>query len=182
MKNIYLIKQDPNSSKEDVVWVQMGRKEFGAFIQSDAANGRCFARLPKDDDEAPNIIYETDKESYADWRVEKRHFQYLRDCEIEKGYELISYDALGPETELSAEGSITDISVDAEVEALHQVDLEILSMALKELSEEEYQLIHALYLMEKPMTVRELGKQLGVHFTTVSKRTRKVLEKLKKFF
>ena len=79
MKNIYLIKQNPDSKKSDIVWIEMNREEFQAFIHSDNAVGRYFARLRKSDDETQNIIYETDEKSYAKWRIEKRHFQYRKE-------------------------------------------------------------------------------------------------------
>ena len=65
---------------------------------------------------------------------------------------------------------------------LRQFDLETLRRALDTLTEDEYALICALYLQDKPMTERDYAKAIGVPRTTLEYRKMLVLQKLKKFF
>lgn len=179
MKNIYLVKENPKAEKESVKWIEMTRAEFGVFIKSKAAEGRFFARLPKDlGQEGDNIIYEVSKEQYVEWRAEKRHVQYLRDLESEMGYKIVSYSKTSSEDNY-CEDQIESNGYDLLSEIISDLEIESLQQVLRNLSKDEYQLIKDLYLLEKPLTVRELGEKNGVHFVTISKRKNRILAKIK---
>ena len=114
-------------------------------------------------------------------RYERRE-QYVADVANTWGYEVLSLDY-----EETADGEmlsevVADEDVNVEKEAFLQIDLETLRKALDTLTEEEYALICALYLQDKPMTLQQYALQIGVHFTTVDYRRKCIFKKIKSFF
>ena len=73
-------------------------------------------------------------------------------------------------------------SIDVEKSVLHNLELETLRLALSKLSEEEMELINALYFCEEPVTERELAEMFNISQPAVHKRKMAVLSKLKNFF
>lgn len=71
------------------------------------------------------------------------------------------------------EQAVEDIVMD-------KATLLILQEALKELDEEEREIIKGLYHDE--LTTRETGKRINKSHVTVGKKNKKILEKLKKYF
>lgn len=180
MKNIYLIKQNPDSKKSDIVWIEMNREEFQAFIHSDNAVGRYFARLRKSDDETQNIIYETDEKSYAKWRIEKRHFQYLRDSESAKKYTVVSYDAIDPNSEISREELLAD-DYDLLEAVIKKLQIEQLRKSFGMLKDDEKWLLTELYLLPKSKKERQLSHETGIPQKTLNDRKKRALEKLRQY-
>ena len=69
-----------------------------------------------------------------------------------------------------------------EDDVLRQLDLETLRRALDTLTEDEYALICALYLQDKPMTEREFSRKTGIPQKPLNARKARILKKLKSFF
>ncbi len=180
MNNIYLVKENPICRETDIKWIEMDQRSFLDFIHSPAAAGRYFVRLPRDlSGEGPNVIYETDFETYLAWRKEKRHIQYLRDCESESGYQLISYNAIDPTEDCYGEELIHDES-DVFEEALQVINNELLRKLWKLLSDDEQWLLTELVI--KGRTDRALSAETGIHHGTLNYRKRAILKKLRKYF
>lgn len=75
---------------------------------------------------------------------------------------------------------IEDTAIDIESTAIHRIELEKLYQAVQSLSEEEQEFVARLY-SKNPMTVRDLSKELNIHYSTVSRKHTAILRKLKKF-
>ncbi|CDC76889.1 putative uncharacterized protein [Candidatus Colimorpha enterica] len=101
----------------------------------------------------------------------------------ESGYITVSFDYFETEDGTSTGDEVIPNDEDSiENDVLRQFDLETLRRALDTLTEDEYALICALFLQDKPMTEREYAKSIGVPRTTLEHRKKLVLQKLKKVF
>ena len=74
---------------------------------------------------------------------------------------------------------IEDTAIDIESTAIHRIELEKLYQAVQSLSEEEQELVARLY-SKNPMTVRDLSKELNIHYSTISRKHTAILRKLKR--
>lgn len=74
---------------------------------------------------------------------------------------------------------LPDENVDIDFEVSRRIEVEQLNNALLQLNDDEYKLIKALFFEQK--TLREYGKVVGKHYTTIYSNRDKILEKLKKF-
>lgn len=75
---------------------------------------------------------------------------------------------------------IEDTAIDIESAAIHRIELEKLYQAVQSLSEEEQELVARLY-SKKPSTIIDLSKEWNVHYSTISRKHKAVLRKLKNF-
>ena len=67
-------------------------------------------------------------------------------------------------------------------EIAHKADICKLQQALRSLSDDEYELINALYLSEIRMSVRAYAKSQGVSHTAIVKRKNEIFEKIRNYF
>lgn len=152
------------------------------FLKSPMGQGRRFMKLMNIDGDEDEISIEVHSNEMKSFRRYERREQYVADVASTWGYEILSLDY-----EETADGEmlsevVADEDVNVEKEAFMQIDLETLRKALDSLTEDEYALICALFLRDKPMTEREYAKSIGVPRTTLEHRKKLVLQKLKKFF
>lgn len=116
------------------------------------------------------------------FRKDERRKQYVADCKKESGrYEISLYalEANDHGERCSGEELIEDTAVDIESTAIHRIELEKLYQAVQSLSEEEQELVACLY-SKNPMTVRDLSKELNIHYSTISRKHTAILRKLKR--
>lgn len=116
------------------------------------------------------VPFEDYQEEYRDIRRRK----YLRK-EAQRNGE-ISYDALDSD-EINGQEIIRDIYTDVERDAITKVMIKKLRHALRQLTDEELELIDSLYYQEQ--SERQYAAVLGISQKGVNKRRRKVLDKLK---
>ena len=138
-----------------------------------------------DEDEAEAIFVEVQIHNAKSVRQVERRKQYVSDCKERTGYIVISIYATDTEENpdrVTGEELIADESIDVEKSVLHNLELETLRLALSKLSEEEMELINALYFCEEPVTERELAEMFNISQPAVHKRKMAVLSKLKNFF
>ena len=180
MKTIYLIWKDPACNGISPDWQKITGKEFLALMRSPKGKGRHFIRLQSHDHEIGDaqIVMETTKTAYSDWKREKNHADYLQKHSVD--WRVISYHAMGSATEdCTGEEMLPDENSNFEVGVIKSHGLKT---ALASLTDEERHLVEHLYLMDKPGTVRSYEESTGIPKSTVSRRHKTVLEKLKKFF
>ncbi len=80
--------------------------------------------------------------------------------------------------EVRGRDRLPDVSVDIDFVVLRKLEVEQLKNALLELSDDEYQLIKAIFFEEK--TIREYAQIVGKPFMTIQNRKNSILKKLKK--
>ncbi len=152
------------------------------FLRSEEGQKRSFH--VEVDENGDKLGVEGTPEIIAEYEPDQRHARYLREVEVECKVTIISANAIVSipgEDDIELVDTFTD-DEDLAEKAMHNIDLDTLRKALQMLSQKEYQLIYDLYLAKEPLTVRELGQKYGVHFVTISKWHKSILEKLKKYF
>lgn len=122
------------------------------------------------------MLMEVSKETYKDFYGARRRQEYLRECSIENGE--ISYDLLTTE-DLKGEDILVDESQNVGEEAVNRIILDKLSEAIHCLSDDELEVIYALFYEE--LTEREYADRKGVYRNAVHKKKVWILTKLKKF-
>ena len=136
-----------------------------------------------------DMLVEVTKEVFTDYMRGERKKKYM---EVDLTTERVILNVDGtikkvfPSREDSLERLIednarqfADKSVDVEENALRNILIEKLHIALSMLSEDEYALIYALYFENQ--TEREYAEKLGVYRNAIHVRKNKILKKLKKF-
>ena len=180
MKTTYLVWKDPSCNGINPDWQEMNGEEFYALVRSQEAKNRHFIKLPSADKGGGDgeLVMEVTKNGYLDWKREKNHADYLRNWE--KTIKVVSYNSFESENgEFYGEELLPD--GDNGVESIY-IKTHGLEMALASLTDEERQLIEYFYLSEKQGTVRGYEKLTGISKSTINRRQKAVLEKLKKFF
>ena len=120
-----------------------------------------------------NTKFEVSEDFYKEYYREKEHSRYLR--REERKVTIVSYENLG--VDLSAEDIIMDIDVNVEETVINKIMIERLNEIIRTLNEEELYLLDKLIYNEESR--REVGRQLSISHTTVSKRLGKLIEKLR---
>jgi DNA-directed RNA polymerase specialized sigma24 family protein len=152
------------------------------FLKSPQGKNRRFMKLVNTEGEEDEINIEVRSDVMKSFRTYERHEQYVADKARENLYTVISLSYAECDDEEYPEESLADEGINVEQEVFHQIDLEILRRALDSLIEEEYALICALYLQDKPMTEREYSVTSGIPQKTINDRKIRILKKLKSFF
>ena len=167
MAKQYYIKKDPEIRGPDVEWIAINGKEFYQLITSPIGRGRYFIDMDE-------FMIESTEAEYKDWRKERDHSDYLH--EQESQVQLLSL--YGGEDDSQGD-SIPDMDVSTEETALHSLELQELTNALKMLDDDEYSLIYALFLSQNCKTQSQLSRRLGLIQAGISRQKKRILEKLK---
>ena len=145
--------------------------------------GKRFYKLTPEEENDDCVFVEIPKSKVGVTRKAERRKQYVADTKKESGISEISLYAIqdGENGERCiGEELIGDSSISVENDAIHRIQLEKLYQAVESLSDDERELITYLY-NDEPMTVRELSKEWNIHYSTISRRHKAILRKLKKF-
>jgi DNA-directed RNA polymerase specialized sigma subunit len=174
MRTTYLVWKTPPQNGEAPDWQQIKGKDFLALVRSPESEGRYFIKLPSTNGDFSDtaIVMETTEAEYLKWKREKNHADYLKNCG--KHITVISYHIFE-----SDEEQLPNPANDFEPQFLNAMALDA---ALASLTDEEYRLVEFLYLSDKPGTVREYEQLTGMPKSTVSRRHKAVIEKIKVFF
>ena len=167
MAKQYYIKRDPSASGADIEWIAINGKDFYQLITSPAGKGRYFIDMD-------GFMIESTEAEYKDWRKERDHSDYLHKQESQ--VQLLSL--YGGEDDSQGD-SIPDMDVSTEETALHSLELQELTKALKMLDDDEYSLIYALFLSQNCKTQSQLSSRLGLTQAGISRQKKRILEKLK---
>lgn len=163
-------------------WTRLTGQALYEFLQTERGKKTYFF-VDTDDNGVAIGVEITNKDEQTKCEVGKRRRRYMSDWQKESGYITVSFDYFETEEGTSSGDEVIpndDESIEDDV--LRQIDLETLHRAFNSLTEDEYALICALYLQDKPMTLQQYASQIGVHFTTVDYRRKCVFRKIKSFF
>ncbi len=119
-------------------------------------------------------LLEVSQREYETFNKEEQRVKYI--ARADKKLQIISYDN-EDENGTVLINTIKDTSCDIENEIERMIEIEQLKKALLQLTNEEYELIKALFYEEE--TVREYAERKGIPFTTIQSRKNKIIEKLK---
>ena len=170
MKKRYFRKKDPADRSKNPEWIEMTGREYYRFVKDPKNQGRRFIEMD-------DVVLECVEEEYQKHLTEKNHADYLR--EQEKGWSIVSLQALEADMNCSGEAVLPDEGRDTESIVLQKIRLHALWAALKKLESESYQLIYDLYLSNERKTERDLAEEKGVSQAAINKRKKKALDRLK---
>ena len=122
------------------------------------------------------MLMEVTEEEYKAYYKDKRRQKYIDERSRENGD--VSYDALDS-SDMLGESVLVDIETNVEEQVTNKIILEQLHNAFLLLSEEEKEVITAIF--KNNLTERELAKKKGVYHNAIHKQKNRILEKLKKF-
>lgn len=167
MAKQYYIKTNPAANGPDVEWIAINGKEFYQLITSPAGKGRCFIDMDE-------FMIESTEAEYKGWRKERDHSDYLHEQESQ-----VQFLPLYGSEDDSQGDLIPDMAASTEETAIHSLELQELTKALKMLDDDEYSLIYALFLSRDRKTQSQLTKRLGLTQGGISRQKKRILEKLK---
>ena len=121
------------------------------------------------------MLMEVTKDVYADFYRDQRRQHYIIARAIANGE--VSYDALNTD-EFNGEDALVDSDENVAEQVAQKMLIEKLHRVLSLLSEDEQLLIHRHYFEDIPET--ELAEIYGITQQGISKRIKKIREKLKK--
>ena len=122
------------------------------------------------------MLMEVTEEEYKAYYKDKRRQKYIDERSRENSD--VSYDALDS-SDMLGESVLVDIETNVEEQVTNKIILEQLHNAFLLLSEEEKEVITAIF--KNNLTERELAKKKGVYHNAIHKQKNRILEKLKKF-
>ena len=163
-------------------WTRLTGQALYDFLQTERGKKTYFF-VDTDDNGVAIGVEITDKEQQIAFETDKRRRRYVSESQKESGYIMVSFDYVETEDGTSTGDEVIPNDDDSiEDDVLRQLDLETLRRALDTLTEDEYALICALYLQDKPMTEREFSRKTGIPQKTLNDRKARILKKLKSFF
>ena len=182
MTTTYLVWKDQACNGVNTDWKELTGREFYDLVNSLQNKMRRFIKLESTDLDGADgaIVMETTKAAYTTWKREKNHTDYLRN--VARGTSMVSYHALENEDGTYGEGLLPDIRYDLEAEFMCFHETELLQEALARLDGDERRMVEYLHLSDNPGTVRGYEEMTGIPKSTVSRRQKAVLAKLRKFF
>lgn len=156
------------------------------FLKTPEGKTKRFMKVTDSEDGGEDVFVELQPKDIPEYRKTERREQYLNDtiAELQISFIPLTAEESDESTEdiFSGEELFADESVDVVAEVIKKMELDTLRKALASLSQNEFQLIHALYLADQPKTECEMAEEKSVSQQMVNKAKKAILEKLKKFF
>lgn len=173
MHTRYFRKKVLDCRPEEIEWVEMSGKEYYRFVTDPRNKNRCFHNMG-------DVVLECTAEEYKRFKAEDDHSSYI--LEQEDGWSTISLSVLEQRELVSGGGAIVDMGQDVEERVIRTLQEQELYEILRQLSEQDYRLIYALYLAKPRKTVRQLSSESHIPVMTLENRKLRILRALKKFF
>ena len=164
-------------------FIRLTGKAAYDYFKSPNGRGKRFYKLSAEEEAEDDVFVEIPASKISRVRKDERRTQYVADCKRESGrYEISLYALEANEhgKRCTGEELIEDVDIDVESAAIHRIEREKLYQAVQSLSEEEKELVAHLYSKE-PVTITDLSKEWNIHYSTISRRHKAILRKLKKF-
>jgi RNA polymerase sigma factor (sigma-70 family) len=186
MSTKYYIKDDNGnilSTDGKTKYTLLEGKAVHDFLKTEDGKCRCF--YVDDDEKGSKTGIETSPEMVTACNEQHERDRYRAKVKNELNITISSANlvvSVVGEGDIEMIETLADCKTDVEDSALLNIDIQTLREALSKLTPNEYDLIFHLYLAKKPLTVRELAKRHNVHYVTISKRHKAILNKLRKFF
>ena len=186
MRKVFYVKKNPAMPMSNDNWIEMNSFEFEQFIHTPEGHERRynFGRLDACSEDDAIIYIECGVEKAKEWESEIIRRKYIQKVKKACDVTVCSYSSLisddYPFKTYSGEQYLEDTDYDLEEIVMKNLDLERLHDALKTLSQEQMDLICALYLRDEPMSVSQYASVLGISKNAVQCRKNVILKKLRK--
>jgi hypothetical protein len=180
MKTTYLIWKNPQCKGVCPDWMPLTGAEFLALVRSPKGKGRNFIKLASTDNDGADgtIVIEVTASQYREWKNEKNRADYVK--KLNNATAVTSYHSMkSDDGECFGEEILASPDSDAEAESINALTLE---KALTSLSDEEIHLVNFLYMTGSGQTLRAYQELTGIPKSTVDRRHKAILKKIKNFF
>jgi len=183
MSKQYFVWKDPNCNGINPEWLELGAMEFYHFVNRPENKGRHFVTLGDDgEEEAGILVLEATLDVYKDWH--KKSKAAARRASSNAAYKRVVvslYDYIPESENLTYEDVIPSDDESVEDLALKELDFQMLRDVLKTLSDEEMEIINALYLYNhEELSERAIAKKLGLPQKSLNNIKRRIFKKIKK--
>ncbi len=186
MKKFYIVDENGTYASADgkTRFTCLTGEELFKYLNSEERAGKEFyTYFDENDDEIGIEIPEDMRTKHI---REKNHSDYLKSCEKEAGYVIVSINADidGKDGEvMTYEEVLADEDSLAFMEEIsRKEDIQTLRKALASLDADEYEIIYRLFLSDSHISERAYAREMGIADTTLNYRKQQILEKLRKFF
>ena len=174
--------KDENCNGINPEWVEMTGTEFLAFKRKPENKHRRFIEYIDEFLETDTIVLEATRQKYNEWHSVDSNRKRNIIAYIEMGYTTVSMDEeIDEQEEITLHEAVADKSVDVEESAILSYRIDKMHEAIAMLSEDEADLIYALYLNKPNMTERSYARQKGVSGVAIHKKKVIILEKMREF-
>ena len=183
MKTVYLVKKDVSIDAEDN-WIMMDYQQFWSFLISSKGEKRkrYFRRIENCDRKDQRIVIEVDAETARQMDIERDRVKQIRKRRVNSGYVIVSFNAIQDEEyELNGEEAIIDEECDVETDALLNLEIEQLRLAIASLLEDERQFIQQMFLSGNEYSEREFAEILGVSPSSAHWRKTVIFNKVRSY-
>lgn len=172
--------------KNNEVYKEIRGKEWYELLQKQKNNSADkrhyfihFEALSNNEDD---YYLEVSKEQYRKWCKERRRHRYIQEQRELLGLIDVLYSNFDDfESGVLGEELLADKAINSEERAIDEIMIKQLLSSLNQLTLDERRIIESLYLSEKPLLQKELAKELHISQQAVSKKTKAILDKLKKY-
>ena len=172
--------------KDNGVYKEIRGKEWYELLQKQKNNSADkrhyfihFEALSNNEDD---YYLEVSKEQYKKWCKERRRHRYIQEQRELLGLIDVLYSNFDDfESGVLGEELLADKAINSEESAIDEIMIKQLLSSLNQLTFDERRIIESLYLSEKPLLQKELAKELHISQQAVSKKTKAILDKLKKY-
>ena len=183
MSKQYFVWKDPNCNGINPEWLELGAMEFYHFVNRPENKGRHFVTLGDDgEEEAGILVLEATLDVYKDWH--KKSKAAARRASSNAAYKRVVvslYDYIPESENLTYEDVIPSEDESVEDQAMKELELQRLRDFLRTLSEEEMDIINALYLCNPDeLSERKIAKLLGMPQMTLNDAKKRIFKKFKK--
>ena len=175
----YLVKKDVNKPNSEDNWIIMTGQQFHQFLETEDGQRRKknFATMAGDD-EAPTIIIECTSEQVKELDAERKREKYR--LSVKSRYKHVSLNsATRPGGGLLYEEVISDGAPSSEDILIEKLDKEMLYQAIEMLTQNEKEIISALFLGDSPVCGVKFAALKGVSEAAIRKTKKNALKKLK---
>lgn len=183
MSTQYFVWKDPNCNGINPEWLEMTAHEFFLFRREPENKERYFVILGADDcEEAGTLIMEATKDAYREWHKQDKAATRRAKANAACNRVIVSlYDYIPESENLTYEDVIPSEDESVEDQAMKELELQRLRDFLRTLSDEEMEIINALYLCNPDeLSERKIAKQLGMAVMTLNDAKKRIFKKYKK--
>lgn len=186
MKKFYIVDENGTYASADgkTHFTCLTGKDLFDYLNSEVGSKKEF--YVDFDDNGDEIGVEVPEDKLEEHLKEKEHRKYLNKVQKEVGYTIVSlnadFDGKDGEQMTYEEVIADEDSLDFIEEISRKADIQTLRKALASLTVDELDLVTRLYLIDSPMTEAEYAELMNVNQSTVHRRKKTILQKLKTFF
>lgn len=181
MKKTFLVKKNPNMPCTEDNWITMNSHEFAIFLKTEEGQMRKnnFAKIPPVDMSDTYIVMECDIEKAKKLDRESKVICRKQNQKRTSGYMELYFDELSTDVDIEELIEFEDKTVNIESEVIRNDEIKRLKEALDSLSEDEIELIGALFLSEPPVSMKRYAKYKNTSLREIRYRKEVILKKLK---